>query len=269
MANRIATEMILGDIEMSLTHQGHSNKGFIEDQREFFNQLITQEWNTYINPNWDNTRKFEVDQILRIVPYPINILNIGCGCGYHDLLFAKSNGVEFVVGIDYSEKSISQANQYYSHPKVHRFVTDCFNNEEMTGILNRFGRFGLVVSFQVIEHLSRPQAFFDVNAECVKKGGYVAVVTPNRRNAINRFREIFGKKPIFIDPLHYAEYTKEEIIRMGEQSNLRPIDYFSGNFNLTFKGVTLIGTKNPISMILGQLIPEFANTIGVIFLKKG
>lgn len=253
---------------MSRTHREHGNKGYIEDQREFFDKLITQDWDTYITLDWDRTRKCEVDQILRRISSPRRVLNIGCGCGYHDLLFAQSEGVERVIGIDYSEKSIEQANRFYPHPKVQRFVVDCFDHERMAEILERSEKFNLVASFQVIEHLSNPQTFLDINADCVTDNGYVAVVTPNRLKAMNRIRKLFGKDLNFSDPLHYAEYTAKEIIRMGERSNLHVTARFACHFQISFKGILLIGTKNPLSSILGQLHPGMANIIGIIFKKR-
>ncbi len=34
---------------------------FLSDQRRFFDELITEEWNTYQNADWDRSRRFEVD----------------------------------------------------------------------------------------------------------------------------------------------------------------------------------------------------------------
>jgi hypothetical protein len=34
---------------MSRLQQEYGNKGYIEDQREFFDKLITQDWDTYIS----------------------------------------------------------------------------------------------------------------------------------------------------------------------------------------------------------------------------
>jgi 2-polyprenyl-3-methyl-5-hydroxy-6-metoxy-1,4-benzoquinol methylase len=254
---------------MSRTHREHGNKGYIEDQREFFDKLITQDWDTYITPYWDRTRKYEVDQILQRVPSPRTVLDIGCGCGYHDLLFAKLEEVKLVIGIDYSGKSIEQANRFYPHPKVQRFVVDCFDHKKIKEILDHFGRFDLVTSFQVIEHLKKNQEFLAINADCIEEKGCVAVVTPNRDKAMNRLRKLFGRNPKFDDPLHYAEYTVEELIKMGEQSNLHVTARFACHLQISFKGITLVGAKNPLSPMLGQFIPKMASTIGIIFQKEG
>ena len=55
------------------------NKQFIENLREFFDELITQEWDTYIDPHWDKTRQVEIEEVLRIIPRPKSILDVGCG----------------------------------------------------------------------------------------------------------------------------------------------------------------------------------------------
>ena len=60
------------------------------------------------------------------------------------------DGIEKVVGIDYSEKSIETAEREYPHPLIERYVSDFLKDKEF--ILDK-GPFDLVVSFQVIEHL--------------------------------------------------------------------------------------------------------------------
>jgi 2-polyprenyl-3-methyl-5-hydroxy-6-metoxy-1,4-benzoquinol methylase len=254
---------------MSRTHQEHGDKGYIEDQRKFFDKLVTHDWDTYIDPYWDEIREFDVNQILRIVPFPRTVLDIGCGCGYHDLLFAESEGVDLVVGIDYSSKSIEQANRIYSHPKVQRFVANCFDDRQMSEILNRYGKFGLVVSFQVIEHLSRPHDLLAVKANCAPDKGYIAIVTPNRQKVMSYLRKLFGQEPKLDDPLHFAEYTAEELIEMGKEYNLRVVAHFGTGFSIGLKGIKLMDTKTPLNLWVGRFFPNFANSVGIIFHKAG
>ena len=247
------------------THLEHGNKGYIEDQREFFDKLVTEDWDAYLNPHWDRTRRFEVQQILHLVPHCQSVLDVGCGCGYHDLIFARAAGIERVVGIDYSIKSIERANTHYPHPKVTRFTADIFSDHEM---ITRAGYFDLVTSFQVIEHLTNPVEFLAACAACAPVGGYVAVVTPNKMRLVNRVRRCFGRVPGLGDPLHFDEYAISDFITMGQKIGLAYTDHFGHSTSFGLKGITLIEGNSAFALKLGQYAPTWANVIGVVFQKK-
>jgi 2-polyprenyl-3-methyl-5-hydroxy-6-metoxy-1,4-benzoquinol methylase len=252
---------------MSKTHLQHGNTGFIEDQREFFDRLITQDWGTYHDATWDRMRRFEVAQIMRLVPPPRRVLNVGCGCGYQDREFAQWSTTEAVVGIDNSVNSIKQANLHYPHPKVKRLVADIF---DYNALIQELGRFDLVVSFQVLEHLTNPQEFLTACASLARAGGYVAVVTPNRRRMLNRVLALCGRQPQLVDPLHFAEYSVTELVHMAHglragSVGLRFHARFGYDISLALKGKTLIGPETPLNRVLTGVFPGLANIIGVIF----
>ena len=247
------------------THLEHGDKGYIEDQREFFDKLITQDWDAYLNPHWDKTRQLEVREILRLVPRCKSVLDVGCGSGYHDLIFAQGAGVERVVGIDYSTKSIEQANSHYPHAKITRFAADIFSDLET---ITQTGCFDLVTSFQVIEHLTNPVEFLAACAACVTARGYVAVVSPNRMRLVNRVRHWFGRAPGLGDPLHYAEYTISGFNNMGQKAGLTYVGHFGHSTSFGLKGLTVIEGNSAFALKLGQYIPTWANVIGAVFQKK-
>jgi 2-polyprenyl-3-methyl-5-hydroxy-6-metoxy-1,4-benzoquinol methylase len=252
---------------MSKTHLQHGNTGFIDDQREFFDRLITQDWDTYHDATWDRMRQFEVRQIMRLVPTPRRVLNVACGCGYQDREFAQWSAVEAVVVIDNSVKSIKQANLHYPHPKVKRLVVDIF---DYNALVNELGRFDLVVSFQVLEHLTKPREFLRACASLARDGGYVAVVTPNRLRLLNRLLALCGRQPQLVDPLHFAEYSVAELIHMAHglcagSVTLRFRARFGYDISLALKGKTLIGPETPFNRALTGVFPGLANIIGVIF----
>lgn len=260
---------------MSITHQEHGDRGFIEDQREFFDKLITQDWQDYHNPVWDKARQFDVEQILRLLGSPPwSILDVGCGCGYHDLIFARHPGVERVVGLDYSPKSIEQANRYFSHPKVERLVADIFSDSgKLAQIL---GRFDLVASFQVIEHVTRPQEFLAACTEMTATGGYLAVITPNKRRLGNRLRALLGLPVDLCDPLHFTEYSLADLYQMGSQLGadlgktsrlLKFIACFGRSLTLSCRGICLLGPHLPFNAEMGRMMPDWADSIGIIFQK--
>jgi 2-polyprenyl-3-methyl-5-hydroxy-6-metoxy-1,4-benzoquinol methylase len=191
---------------------------YTPDQRRFFDELITEEWDTYLSPAWDFTRQVEVEHLLSLVK-PRRILDIGCGCGYHDLLLAAPDFVERVDAIDYSAASVERAEAEYPHPKVVRWTSDVRRLEGAE-------QYDLVTSFQVFEHLDFPEAFLATCARLCRRGGWVAIATPNRLRLGNLLRMVTLRKPLLIDPQHFREYTVGEIVRMGERHGLRLHGWF-------------------------------------------
>ncbi len=233
---------------------------FLDDQRQFFDELISGEWQTYQSADWDRRRRFEIDSLFRLVS-PRTVLDVGCGCGFHDVLMAEKIGVTDVVGIDYSEKSIEAANRFYPHPKVRRRVEDIGQAAEI-------GQFDLVVSFQVIEHLTDPAGFLRNCLHQVASGGYVAAVTPNRLRLSNRLRTLAGGHATLGDPQHFREYVANDLIAFGRENGL---DYF-GSFAY---GVSLRIPKTnrnllPLSLSLGfgRYFPTLADCFCVVFKKQ-
>ena len=255
---------------MSKTHEQFRNQGYFPDQRQFFDRLITQDWETYIDPHWDRARLFEVRNIMSLIEDRCeSVLDVGCGCGYHDLLFAGFPGIRKIVGIDYSEKSIQQANRHYPHEKIQRIVADIF---EPSLALQSLGLFDLVVSFSVIEHLQTPVEFLQQCNTFVKPGGFMAVVTPNRNRVSNRLRHLCGKPPKYVDPLHFREYTIKELVQMGRDLNMIPLKLFGSclqiQLNCYLFRISLLSGKTEIAMKLGNVFPHFANFIGVLFQQQ-
>lgn len=201
---------------------------FLKNQAKFFNELITEDWETYKSEEWDYSREFEVKRLFRRIK-PSTILDIGCGCGFQDRLMAEYSFVRKVDAIDYSEKSIEVAERVYPHPKVTRTAVafEDFKTES---------RYDLVVSFQVFEHLYDPEEYLRF---CVEHcSGYVAISTVNRLRLNNRIRLIKRQKPVVEDPMHYKEYTRKEIEKMGREFGLEPFDSF-GYELLTLKKLSI------------------------------
>jgi 2-polyprenyl-3-methyl-5-hydroxy-6-metoxy-1,4-benzoquinol methylase len=229
---------------------------FMEDQRKFFDELITSEWESYLNPAWDAIRKFEVDRIFERVS-PGHILDVGCGCGYHDLLMAEKHGVERVVGIDYSKKSIETANRTYPHRKVSRYVADIFELQPSA--------FDMVISFQVIEHIADPVAFLEACIQQVQSGGWVVTTTPNSNRLTNRFLSLFGRPQLLADPQHFREYTVSELIQISSMTGLRFEASFGYGMSLMLPKLKWPNLAQKIVLALGYRIASLADCICIIF----
>lgn len=229
-----------------------------DDQRAWFDHLITHQWQTYSDPAWDATRRFEIDEIFRRIS-PRTVLDVGCGCGYHDLLIAARPGVDTVTGIDYSAESIRVAEEQYPHPKVRRTVGDVFAEAEDPH------HFDLVCSFQVIEHLRHQQAFVAACARRTRPGGWVAIVTPNRLRLDNRIRRALRRDETLIDPMHFRELSRRELEQTAEGAGVQPIASFAHGLALTIPRLGRQVVPPLVGMRLGSILPAVASVICVIF----
>jgi 2-polyprenyl-3-methyl-5-hydroxy-6-metoxy-1,4-benzoquinol methylase len=227
----------------------------MHDQRQFFDDLITEEWASYQNAAWDYARRFEVACLFRKLK-PARILDIGCGCGFHDVELAQPAFVARVDAIDYSARSIEKANEAYPHAKVFRRVAD-LAADAVEPI------YDLVVSFQVFEHLDDPDVYFEYCLKARAPGGAIAIVTPNRRRLDNRIREWKGEPPALIDPQHFHEYTRGELEAFGRRYGLSMVDSFGqGLQSLIYPRLT--PTPPDRATRLGAWVPGIANVIGVV-----
>lgn len=228
---------------------------FMPDQREFFDALISEDWDTYFSEDWDKLRRYEISKLFEMIQ-PASILDIGCGCGFHDQEMAHYPFVREVRAIDYSSKSIEAANRQYPHPKVHRTTADLTDLTE--------GNYDLVVSWQVFEHLDRPDDYFTSSLRVLKAGGWMAIFTPNRLRLSN-IKRIVKRQPIqYCDPQHYYEYTPKELKAFGARFGLS----FVGWFGYGLSGDKRVdGLPMEKRLRLGAHLSWFSDCFCVVFKK--
>ena len=104
----------------------------------------------------------------------LSILDVGCGGG----LLSESLSIlgASVVGIDASDKMISVATL---HAKQSNVVVD-YRSADVTEIASSDEKFDVVMSLEVIEHVSDPEQFAQTCAGCIKEGGHMFISTINR-----------------------------------------------------------------------------------------
>jgi len=230
----------------------------LEDQRQFFDELITEEWHTYHSEAWDAARRYEVEQLFRHLQ-PGRVLDIGCGVGFHDVEMARYPFVTFVEAIDYSRESIRKANEHYPHEKVFRRVEDLRT-------LAVEPSYDLVVSFQVFEHLSNPEDYFRFAIAACRPGGAIAILTPNADRLDNRIRAWRGEPKSMIDPQHFHEYTSAELRALGARHRLATAATFG--YRLSSALWPWAVPVDPIrAMRWGTRLPAIADGLAVIFRK--
>ena len=223
--------------------------GFLDDQREFFDKLITEQWDEYSDPAWDAVRRREVELALRRTGPVRRVIDLGCGCGFHDVALAQSEGVVEVRGVDYSERSVETAEREYPHASVERVAADVFTLPQAD--------YDLAVSFQVIEHLRDAEAFMRACASQVRPGGFVAICTPNSHRLDNRLRELRRRPTVLLDPQHFQEFSREDLRRLGDQAGLELLGIDGYGLSVRVRGRELVPRR--VHLRVGQIFPAIAN----------
>jgi 2-polyprenyl-3-methyl-5-hydroxy-6-metoxy-1,4-benzoquinol methylase len=229
--------------------------GYADDQRAYFDRLITTDWDTYHDPVWDQSRAFEVRNLMQRVSAR-TVLDVGCGCGFHDVLLAELPGIERVEGIDYSKESVAVAEAEYGHPKVRRRVGDIFQEPN--------GEFDLVVSFQVIEHLRDQVGFLKACARQARSGGHIAIATPNRLRLDNRVRVAFGRQATLADVSHFRELSRSELAELAVASGLRPKITFTYGLSCTIPRLNRQIVPPRVGIRLGSWLRPFSSVLVMV-----
>jgi SAM-dependent methyltransferase len=117
------------------------------------------------------------------------VLDLGCGTGYGSRHLLES-GAAAVVGVDADRKAIRYARR--------RFAGDglAFRVEDAEELPASLGRFEVVVSSNVLEHLERPERALDAAARLLPQDGLLLAAVPpivddgtlreNQRNPFHR-----------------------------------------------------------------------------------
>jgi len=95
------------------------------------------------------------------------ILDCGCGIGIFGQIM-KENGYRNIIGIDFNEKSLRCAKNFYSVNKM-----DCQN----LALVDNF--YDVIVALNVIEHLEDPKQFLTEIKRITKPNSLYVFSTPN------------------------------------------------------------------------------------------
>lgn len=147
---------------------------------------------------------------------PLNIADFGCGRGW---LSNKLSHFGNVTGFDISEKAI--ANAQHSYPGINFICLDASTSipPELTG------KFDLVVSSEVIEHLHDQASYLKNIYSLLRTGGEVLITTPNGKwhDAFYQGERISWKQPV------ENWITLPGLIRLLNHTGFVPL--FSDTFN--------------------------------------
>ena len=130
-----------------------------------------------------------------------SVLDAACGTGYGSEILAEKGAID-VTGVDISSEAIDEAKKYYQHPKLQFIELDVLN-------LDSLGKkFDMVVSFETIEHLAKPDKFLKQVHLILKPEGTFICSSPNRNYSSRNQTE---------NPYHLSEMTYKEFLTCFEQ----------------------------------------------------
>ncbi|MCD9086157.1 class I SAM-dependent methyltransferase [Stenotrophomonas sp. SY1] len=128
------------------------------------------------------------------------VLDLGCGSGYGAMRLSQKAAE--VYGVDISGEAIAYADENYQRDNLH------FQKIEPDARLPfPDSSFDVVLSFQVIEHVSDEDGYLQEARRVLAPGGTLIVITPDRRN-----RLFPGQKPW--NRWHLREYDMDTLANL-------------------------------------------------------
>lgn len=130
-------------------------------------------------------------------------LDVGCGDGRVAQIMGEKLGTRF-YGVDISKKGVELAKKKGVKAKV----ADVSDN-----IPFKDNYFDLVISTEVIEHVTDPDGLLKEVYRVLKPGGLLLLTTPNLSSWTNRFLFLLGIYPIFLEastevPIGYGFFSR-------------------------------------------------------------
>lgn len=127
------------------------------------------------------------------------VLDFGCGTGYGTHRIAE--GCSSIVGVDISQEAVGSATATFTAPNL-RF--ERIAPVEQAPLPFEDQSFDVVLSFQVFEHLTEPDAYLREVRRVLAAGGTFICVTPDRST-----RLFPGQRPW--NRFHVREYSQDEM----------------------------------------------------------
>lgn len=161
------------------------------------------------------------------------ILDFGCGYGFlMEMLNAKGYDVE---GVEISEDRLNVIkNRQGTLEKVKSF--NLFDSDIPNECIERYGT---ILAFHVIEHITEPVRFLKKMGEMMKMGGDLLLEMPNIDNILMDISPEFNDYNYIRD--HVAYYTPELIKKVVEQAGFEVV---------TQKGVQIYGLINNMNWVI-------------------
>lgn len=152
-----------------------------------------------------------------------SVLDVGCGTGLICSEIAK-RGAANVLGIDFSEGGIDEAQRLHKHPVLE------YRRESLTAHYAKRKKYDVIISLGTLEHMDGPLQALKMMAKMVKRGGHLIVTCPNWTNPrgyiLQTLRCLFDA-PItradldYLTPIEFQDWSK----KIGMDLSWRTFDH--------------------------------------------
>lgn len=177
----------------------------IPDTKEMYSHLYSMH-KTYYSKN-----KWEYDIALQFVKKynPQAVMDIGCGAGY--FLEKLINVVPDLLGQEFNPKAFADADSRLGEGG--KITSDSLKQIKK--------KFDIIFSFQVFEHVNKPEEFIEDVLNLLNKNGYLVLSTPNPDSALIRNCPGILELP----PHHCIDVTKSAFEYIAKEYNLEITEY--------------------------------------------
>src|SRR3972149_4409211 len=138
------------------------------------------------------------------------VLEIGYGTG--DLLHYLANKYKFVhfIGLEIVVSALSLYKERFPNDSNVKVVLGNANKK----LSFKCGNFDIVICSHVLEHLKDENFFIKSAMQVLKPGGYLVIAVPEWGDS----------------PLHYRQYNKRELERIGKKEKLKIVEIKGDQF---------------------------------------
>lgn len=193
------------------------------------------------------------------------LLDAGCGIGSNLSSIVKKYPDAEIIGIDNYKPDLEIAKNFFLNKAIF-ILGDCLD----TKLISK--SFDVVLSNQVIEHVTRYDEYLHEIKRVLKPKGLLILSTPNFHNPKNVFLKLFFQRPMMRwennqnlphDKYrgHVKEFYEEELIATLNKHNFRLLESKPLIPKITFNGNFLF--------ILYRIFEYFFYNITKPFVKKG
>lgn len=221
---------------------------------EFYNKLQQKSW-YYVSDKW------EFHEAINEFPKvnKIKILEIGCAKGDFLNLVKQILPDSDLTGLELNKDAIIDAR------KKGLNVLDELSSDHL---LNNHGKYDVVVSFQVLEHIANPLDFLNDSVKMLKPGGKLIIGVPD--NSRRAFPSIIVKPntDLNMPPHHQGLWNIKSLFYL---SKILPIslEYLSIEpaFSISHKNTYRLEVKNSLIKRFGRFFGFAIYAVGLPYIK--
>lgn len=162
----------------------------------------------------------EILASLQLSPDQRRIFDLGCGNGSATAHLARLGFS--VVGIDPSSDGIRRGRE--EHPGLEIYVGSAYDDLE-----GKYGRFPIVISLEVVEHLYSPRKYAATIYDLVEAGGVAIISTPYHGYLKNLALAIVGKWDAHLSPLwdhgHIKFWSVDSLSRLLWEAGFKDLSF--------------------------------------------